>query len=1737
MSVAVGIALAPLALYGQGPVLPAGTTEQALSRPSRVHDALRAAMDAYRRGDYELAATLFQQAQAGKDDLTPLEQRDLVTWLRLNGTALQARREGANQIRRAEEAMRQGRTQEAHMLLKSIAPNQQFLTPADKLHLQRLREKLMPGQTAMAPTTPGGSLSAVIQARSKLNQARLLMAHGNYDAAQALAREAERLHAPLLPGEDTPQKVLDDIARARIASRSGTAPMGSAGKTTRVVDATPPPAPNDPKALLAAARAAYNRGQLDEAERLAKQADQAGTFWGSMTHFWGDSPSKVLRDVAAARTRMAEMAQATKSSASTPAAKDSATKDSSTSFTALKAFIAKTDNSVAAAPDKSQQPAPDNTQKARELLKQARQALDKGNVAQARQLADQARALKPGLNSWEDTPDKVLAAVRETEAKKKPPKGIAVVADHNSSSDPRQLLKQARELYNAGKLEEAQTLAQKANAQPTHWGLFEDSPDKLMQDVRKARLKRDQEEAGHVLVEARKLYEQGNLAEAERLAHRAERLHGPYSIWDLGDRPQKLLAEIDVAKAKNLKPSIPTPPSAVAKKEAEKKASEVAKKDAIKKEAAQPAVAQNNLPPPVWPEAKNSATNRVQQVTANNTRLSPFMPTPPPAPANGVDKKLQARTLLAEARRLQKEGRLLEARRKALEAQRLGASYGPDDDRPELVLLALSALCQKRIETLVQQAGDWAAAANGDPKRYERAESDLRQARQLALGFHLDTQLIDSKAAWIQHMRDKALPPTPAAAQPQISQMHHQEPAAPVVATGQQHGVELLQQARMELRAGQTGNARRLAEAAFSGPYGVQDEAAQVLRSIDAEEFNQRVLAANHTFEAAVEAVHRREYSQATLMLRSIDPHLLTDDKQAQLREIMLTPGMQSTAVVQAGVRQNATDQPGPAMATSGERSALRASRSTPPESDFAKQVEAMQEVKFQKLRADGLHTQSEAMRLFQAGETDHALEILQDYNAGLRDSGLDAAKVALLQRPIDNRLHQLKTLKHQRDFEKLQASQHDAAAQNLTRLAAQEQAKKDQVAELMKKYNTFFKEGKYKEAEMYAMQAKELDPDDPVAAAAIYTARIQGNSVQYKDAKKRREDLFVHSLNYAEDPGPEVDSLHPLAIDPAITMQNKGRKPIDVTSLAKIKNEQERKIYRRLEAPVSSLDYKDTPLKQILDDLQVTTAINIVPDEPALNDAGISLDKPVTMRLEGVSLKSALNLLLHQAHLTYVVADEVLKVTTEDQAHGRLEIRTYSVADLILPVLDANDRRSRSVNGPNGLFPAQNPNLLLNNATPYISLNSMAGPSTPISQEQSSPGLAASTSPGTPAIRKENPKGTLQEELIRLIMSTIAPTTWRDVGGQGTIEYYPLGMALVIAQTPDIQEQVADLLAALRRLEDQQVAIEVRFITIAENFYERIGVDFNINIRNNQSKYETQIVSQQFKPFGFINSFTPQNFVTGLTPAGSFTQDLNIPIKTSSYEMAVPPFGAYPNIPGANGGISMGLAFLSDIEVYMFLEAAQGDQRTNVMQAPKLTMYNGQVATIMVSDMQFFVTSVTVAQLGGQVVFVPNNTPIPTGGIDLTLNPVISADRRFVRLSLTPTITNITTANVQLFPITTFITPVFEGGAVGQPVPFTQFLQQPVINTISVMTTVNVPDGGTVLIGGMKRLSEGRNEFGPPILSKIPYIDRLFKNVGYGRETESLLMMVTPRIIILEEEEQRQVLGTAAPVPGAPGP
>src|SRR5207249_11907712 len=85
-------------------------------------------------------------------------------------------------------------------------------------------------------------------------------------------------------------------------------------------------------------------------------------------------------------------------------------------------------------------------------------------------------------------------------------------------------------------------------------------------------------------------------------------------------------------------------------------------------------------------------------------------------------------------------------------------------------------------------------------------------------------------------------------------------------------------------------------------------------------------------------------------------------------------------------------------------------------------------------------------------------------------------------------------------------------------------------------------------------------------------------------------------------------------------------------------------------------------------------------------------------------------------------------------------------------------------------------------------------------------------------------PKKTLEDQLIRLIVSTVKPESWDVNGGRGTIDDFPLGMALTVNQTPEIQEQVAQLLAALHHLQDEQIAVDVRFISVPQGFGDKVA-------------------------------------------------------------------------------------------------------------------------------------------------------------------------------------------------------------------------------------------------------------------------------------------------------------------------
>ena len=280
------------------------------------------------------------------------------------------------------------------------------------------------------------------------------------------------------------------------------------------------------------------------------------------------------------------------------------------------------------------------------------------------------------------------------------------------------------------------------------------------------------------------------------------------------------------------------------------------------------------------------------------------------------------------------------------------------------------------------------------------------------------------------------------------------------------------------------------------------------------------------------------------------------------------------------------------------------------------------------------------------------------------------------------------------------------------------------------------------------------------------------------------------------------------------------------------------------------SLNVDKQPLSEAITFLQNYTGLNVVLDPKALNDEGLTSAAPVSLTVNNVQLKTALKLLLRPLGLTYRVEDEVLLITSPGST-AQMFTKPYYVGDLIMPankghhnplagVADEIGAGPNAIDGPGGGAMGQ--------------LGAMVNP-----------GQAAASS--DVKVSKGDRPSLDMTPLIQLVTTSIAPGTWRvqDTAGQdispayglgqgfggpaggggagggldaaerppGSIIPFMLSISLIIRHTAEVHEQVADLLRQLRRLQDLQVAIEVRFITVSDNFFEQIGVDFDFQIQS----------------------------------------------------------------------------------------------------------------------------------------------------------------------------------------------------------------------------------------------------------------------------------------------------------------
>jgi hypothetical protein len=249
-------------------------------------------------------------------------------------------------------------------------------------------------------------------------------------------------------------------------------------------------------------------------------------------------------------------------------------------------------------------------------------------------------------------------------------------------------------------------------------------------------------------------------------------------------------------------------------------------------------------------------------------------------------------------------------------------------------------------------------------------------------------------------------------------------------------------------------------------------------------------------------------------------------------------------------------------------------------------------------------------------------------------------------------------------------------AVEEAKRLATDQLVQRDeQIEQLIDKVRSLMAEGyignpeAFERAEEVARASFELAPYSGVTSAAIFDSEAAGQLDKAQRLRYLRYDKFLAQLQEVEKahvPFPdEPPILYPAPeVWKALTERRQKWASVDLVRY----NPTEEKIRRTLSKP-TTVEFLDLPLEDCITFLKEYHNINIWLDKATLTDEGVALDQPITLKLAGVTLRSVLKLLLEPVQLTYVIEDEVMKITTSAKAGEKLTTRVYPVGDLVIPI------------------------------------------------------------------------------------------------------------------------------------------------------------------------------------------------------------------------------------------------------------------------------------------------------------------------------------------------------------------------------------------------------------------------------------------------------------------------------------
>ncbi|MCA8987886.1 MAG: VWA domain-containing protein [Planctomycetaceae bacterium] len=443
---------------------------------------------------------------------------------------------------------------------------------------------------------------------------------------------------------------------------------------------------------------------------------------------------------------------------------------------------------------------------------------------------------------------------------------------------------------------------------------------------------------------------------------------------------------------------------------------------------------------------------------------------------------------------------------------------------------------------------------------------------------------------------------------------------------------------------------------------------------------------------AANTAANRGQHKQADEIARNlltIDPRNSSATKILEVAFVQPVPASDDSApsVVVPGAETNEGTVPG-----NGNANAVPGANSTVP-GDFTDRTDAPNSVEEDAIqryknrsKAAGEKLSLEVQRAIEQARSvvvddpDAAISILKGMQGNVR---IAADIDDEIQRNLLNRLldveQQVRAQREQLRNQRIRLQQELAEQEARRRVIEGMQLEEERLEQLIDQVRALLDDGfhgnpsAYAEAEAVAEAAVELVPFSGVATQAQFTAEAAGQLEDARYLRALRADRFLETLTQVEFshvPFPDEPPIRypPAPVWKALTERRSIWKSVDL----KDDSAAERRIRAALEEE-TELQFVDTPLVDAIGIIGELHNINIRLDLVTLDDEGISSDEPVNIFISGIRLKSALKIMLEQTPtpvaLTWVIEDEVMKITTVLKAEEALENRVYPVTDLVIPV------------------------------------------------------------------------------------------------------------------------------------------------------------------------------------------------------------------------------------------------------------------------------------------------------------------------------------------------------------------------------------------------------------------------------------------------------------------------------------